>query len=66
MDSIITFFQTIIDFLSSQIQGFVNLFLLIPRAATFVYGAITYVPLEIRAFCIAAIGVSIVFLILGR
>lgn len=60
------FFDTIIDFLSSLVGGFINLFKTLPLVKSFASSAISSLPSFLLAFATITILISIVYLIVGR
>lgn len=66
LESILTFFQSIVSFLSNIIGGFIQLVLLIPKALYFIGVAMGSLPAVLTVFAVAFISVAVVYLVIGR
>ena len=65
-DKVSEFFDTIIDFISSIVGGFINLFKTLPLVKDFATSSISSLPSFLLAFATITVVISIVYLILGR
>ena len=66
LQSIIDFFAMLGSFLGNVISSLFQLITLLPKALIFVQSAIGFVPSAILTFIIAGVGLSLVFMIVGR
>lgn len=66
LDKVSDFFNTVIDFISSLVGGFINLFKTLPIVKSFAFNSILSLPSFLMAFASITVLVSILFLIIGR
>ncbi len=63
---VIDFFKMIINLIVMVVEGLFTLLKLIPVGLSFLISAISHLPPLVSAFALAAVMVSITFLLLGR
>lgn len=61
-----SFLDSVVNFVSSVINGFITIFKTLPLVKTFGESAIAYLPDFLKAFAIITIVISIAYLIVGR
>ena len=65
-DKVSDFFNTVIDFISSIVGGFINLFKTLPLVKSFAASSISSLPSFLLAFASITVVISIIYLIVGR
>lgn len=63
---VISFIEMLIDFIVQLVTGLITLLTLIPQGLGFLFQIITNIPPILQVFALAAVSISVIFLIIGR